>query len=163
MSYKWLAGDNKVWKLLFYGFTKAFVSVPHKAFTEKLYKPLASMSTCAMDYRQPHKPYAVCCSECHIFKASPYHFQCAPGSVLGPLLFSSMELLSYYHLRASRLCMPCKHLTINSCSRMLKYLRNGLTITIWHLTLRNPKQRYFQATHSFSPFQQGLHWNCWQC
>ena len=30
-----------------------------------------------------------------------------------------------------------KHLTINICSRMLKHLENGLTITICHLILQN--------------------------
>ena len=38
-----------------------------------------------------------------------------------------------------------KHLTINFCSRMLKHLENGLTITIWRLIPQNRKPWYFQS------------------
>jgi len=98
----------------------------------------------AMGYWLPHKPYAVCCSEQCFFKASPRHFQCAPGVCPGAPSFSHLHQWNYWAMIITWLCMLtifcCRgllgnHLTVNFCSRMLKHLETGLTITIWHLAM----------------------------
>ena len=99
-------------------------------------------------------------------------FRCAPGICPGAPSFFFIYINGIAELPLSPesklvmyadACLLGKHLTINPCSRMLKYLEMG------YLTFNPSKSKamVFSSDMFFQPLPTfhyiGLHWYCWQC